>query len=83
MQTDSRLHASHLHEQAEWSVASISLFKGTEKRCKRENDGGCFCATVRLSERLLSHFIIDSLLEMVLQFFIGFYSEDFLSESEA
>lgn len=84
MQTDSRLHASHSHEQAEWSVASISLFNGTEKRCEREKDGGCFlCHSQGVRKIAKPLYSIYTLLEMVLQFFFGFYSKDFLAESQA
>lgn len=88
MQTDSRLHASHSHEQAEWSVALLSpasaCLRGLRKGAKGKRMEIVYCATVKVSERLLSHFIVSILfLEMVLQFFSGFYSKDFLAESWA
>lgn len=66
MRTNSRLHASHSHEHAEWSVALQSpgsaclwgLRKGTRRK---RMEVFFFCATVKMSERLLSHFIVSKL----------------------
>lgn len=65
MQTDLRLHASHLHEQAEWSVAvqspASACLRGLRKGAKGKRMEVVFCATVKVSERLLSHFIVSIL----------------------
>lgn len=61
MRTDSRLHAPQSHQQAEWSVTRIGLFKKIEERFEREImeivEFFFFfffgCATVKMSERLL------------------------------
>lgn len=90
MRTDSRLHAPQSHQQAEWSVTRIGLFKKIEERFEREimeivEFFFFFFLVVpqlRCQKDCLSHFIVSILfLELVLQFFSGFYRRGSLAES--